>query len=243
MRFKNVEQLIRDGHTPVDTLREVQSSYLDGNVVRPTAYSVAEVSVYFDDLADRICDEINKHDVVVGCVAWFSNEKILRALAKKKDVSFVVTKDDFLRPEECSGWKKDYAIKLRALYEKLPSMDKYVCPRPIDDLGYGSNYLEPVRCVGTLEGIKSLRCHHKFAVFGNWLTVDNVSSISPISVWTGSFNWSQSAYRSLENGVLIRDATIAAAYLQEWVNAVVISEPLDWEHEYVVQPEWRVGES
>jgi hypothetical protein len=221
--------------TAPTTLREAQRRHLGGKVIQPAVSAVADVSVYFDDLAEYICDEIKKHDVVVGCVAWLTHKKILRALAEKKDVSFVVTKDDFLRPEP--GWE-DRPDELRHFYEALPAMDKFACPPPINDLGWGSNHLDPVRCVGTKAGMWSLRCHHKFAVFGHW---EN-DAISPRSVWTGSFNWSNSACKSLENGVLIRNEVVASAYLQEWVNAIVISESLDWEHKYVA-PEWRVGES
>jgi hypothetical protein len=60
------------------------------------------------------------------------------------------------------------------------------------------------------------------------------------AVWTGSFNPTQNATRSLENAVFIRDAEIAAAYGREFEQVVLMSEPLDWESPWVC-PEWRIG--
>ena len=59
-------------------------------------------------------------------------------------------------------------------------------------------------------------------------------------VWTGSYNISQTATKSLENAVVIRDQVIAEAYFNEWSQIMALSEPLDWESEWVA-PEWRIG--
>lgn len=59
-------------------------------------------------------------------------------------------------------------------------------------------------------------------------------------VWTGSYNISQTAAKSLENAVVIRDQVIAQAYFNEWSQIMALSEPLDWESEWVA-PEWRIG--
>lgn len=64
--------------------------------------------------------------------------------------------------------------------------------------------------------------------------------LQPKSVWTGSFNVSENGTRSLENAVIIRDGDVANAYLAEWRTILGISEPLNWESEYV-DPEWRLG--
>jgi phosphatidylserine/phosphatidylglycerophosphate/cardiolipin synthase-like enzyme len=52
-------------------------------------------------------------------------------------------------------------------------------------------------------------CHHKFLV-----TCDGTK---PISVWTGSTNWSQTGLcTQANNGLLIEDPDIAAAFLEQW---------------------------
>jgi hypothetical protein len=62
----------------------------------------------------------------------------------------------------------------------------------------------------------------------------------PATVWTGSFNATVNGTQSLENAVIIADGAIAQAYFDEWCDMIGISEPLDWEHQYVA-PEWRFG--
>ena len=53
-------------------------------------------------------------------------------------------------------------------------------------------------------------------------------------------NMSRNAKRSFENALFIEDAKLARIYYQEWGQIMALSEPLDWEHEWVA-PEWRIG--
>jgi hypothetical protein len=64
--------------------------------------------------------------------------------------------------------------------------------------------------------------------------------LQPYAVWTGSFNWTFNAGNSLENAVVLRDSEIVAAYYNEFQQILALSEPLDWESDYV-EPEWRIG--
>jgi len=69
---------------------------------------------------------------------------------------------------------------------------------------------------------------------------DRESGLEPYAVWTGSFNFTKNAGFSLENAVIMRNPKIVNAYLLEWANVEAISEPLDWENDWVA-PEWRIG--
>ena len=93
--------------------------------------------------------------------------------------------------------------------------------------------------------------HHKFAVFCDikkqmqadderFRSPDARERLVPKAVWTGSYNWTESAERNLENALFIEDVDVANKFLEEWSNVASISEPLNWEHKYVT-PEWRVG--
>lgn len=44
------------------------------------------IEVYFKDIEKHIIEKIRKYDNVVGCVAWLTNENILKELAHKKSV-------------------------------------------------------------------------------------------------------------------------------------------------------------
>ena len=204
----------------------------------------AKVNVYFRDLEQHLIHHIEKAGVVLGCVAWLTSQPILEALAKKDNVSIVVQKEDFLRPDShgTSSGKKD----LHQQYTKLKSE---LCRHHFDNAAYNLSVcrdpsIDPVRCVGNLNsGMAPAhpRMHNKFMIFCKAITSDAGSkSIVPYGVWTGSFNFTWNAGRSLENAVYIEDPIAVQAYFQEFGQILAISEPLDWESEWA-RPDWRLG--
>jgi len=134
----------------------------------------------------------------------------------------------------------------------------------------GDPYSAAIRCCGVFEKMKKAvpRCHHKFVVFcdgeiehheavagtdevcttGLWkgMLVNpgtpayNDIHLKPVSVWTGSFNFTQNAVLSFENAVIISNSGIVRAYTAEFEQVFALSEPLDWKHVYV-EPEYRIG--
>src|ERR1700674_1415082 len=77
-----------------------------------------KVRVFFKNLEDHLIQYIREADIVVGCVAWFTSPRILKALSKVKGVSIVVQKEDFLRPDRnpVDNWRK----WVNDEYDKLP---------------------------------------------------------------------------------------------------------------------------
>lgn len=209
------------------------------------------ISVFFRDLKERLIENIDKADAVVGCVAWLTDIEIVRALASKCS-QIVVQKEDFLRPD---GNMSNAA--LREAYSHLSFLDRESAGPLLGTMSYlAGDYLQVidgVRCVGNHNSEKKPvhpRAHHKFVVFcrieevlrKRYLGADEalLPTLRPYAVWTGSFNFSFNAGRSLENAVLIEDETIAAAFQNEWEQLCAISEPLDWESTWV-EPSWRIG--
>ncbi len=64
--------------------------------------------------------------------------------------------------------------------------------------------------------------------------------ITPYAVWTGSFNFTFNATQSLENALFITNPEVVNAYYKEYGQIAALSEPLDWESDWVA-PEWRIG--
>lgn len=214
--------------------------------------------VVFKNLPHRLCRLIRQYPAVVGCVAWLTHFDILDMLATRESVSLVVQKEDFLRPDigaDYSGWK----ALLRRKYNALPGDERYThvgCV--VSGLSYcGDPTLEAIRCVGNHNADKNPafpRAHHKFLVFGRIVTekgetfttlegkimTHERTVFKPAVVWTGSFNLTQNAARSFENAVILRDPKLVDAFYQEWGQLVALSEPLDWENDWVC-PEWRIG--
>ena len=215
-----------------------------------------KTTVYFRDVESHLIKHIGEADYIVGCVAWLTSFPILNALSKKVGVSIIVQKEDFLRPDLDSSnrWKSD----LRRAYDALPmSLNR-------QDHGFGSTVLynmsvaytpeiQPVRCIGNNNSAKSSafpRAHHKFIVLckdGLQLSERGArdqssewNSFNPYEVWTGSFNFTKNAGQSLENAVVMQDPKIVNAYFHEYAQIAAVSEPLDWERDWVA-PEWRIG--
>ena len=202
------------------------------------------VRVYFRNLEAELCDHIGGADLVVGCVAWLTNERILEALAGVRGgVAIVVQKEDFLRPDLRSGsaWKP----RLRAAYDRLPRVpERHAWPGLLGAMSTCSDpRVQPVRCVGNYNRDRAPafpRMHNKFLVFCRASRQGHDLNIEPFEVWTGSFNLTYNASRSLENAVAISSERIARAYFAEWEQIEAISEPLDWHCEWSA-PQWRIG--
>lgn len=245
----------------MDNLNELQPNndgweqcnyiYQDNSVLE------GDTKVYFRDLKDRLIKHIEEADLIFGCVAWLTDGDILDALKRCPNVSIVVQKEDFLRPDmkPYSNWKE----WLRAKYDALKcGVDR--CRWSLGQLMYvlsvnsWDGTIDPVRCVGNHNSAKSPafpRMHNKFLVFVKLLPSEEEpdedqdpedvgGSIDPYAVWTGSFNFTKNAGHSLENAIYITDKNIVQAYHKEYQQIFAISEPLDWETAWAV-PERRIG--
>lgn len=206
------------------------------------------VSLYLRNLEDHLIDHIKNTHYIFGCVAWLTNPRILTALTECRGVSFIVQKEDFLRPD--MGNQTYWRRKLRRMYHALPTpplrcewQDSH-----ITKLSFcADTTIQSVRCVGNFNQDKHPafpRMHHKFIVFCNNSPKEDRGwewfHVEPFAVWTGSFNFTENSTMSLENAVVIHDPAIAQAYFQEWKQILAISEPLDWTSVWSA-PEWRVG--
>ena len=262
----------------------------DGEPLKNNNTTVGNISCYFRNLEDNLIKHISEADVVVGSVAWLTNEGILEAMKSCKHVSIVVQKEDFLRPDTNMT-----NTKLKILYRALPKhLNRFAFETILSKMSTnGDNSIEPVRCVGNNNRNKytSLpRAHNKFLVFCkiekrpysedeiqeridrhlkdledirrfesestskgiNWrLEMAKISVaafqqqtyyevIRPYAFWTGSFNFTENACKSFENAIYIRDEILAQAYLKEYSQIAALSEPLNWETEWM-SPEWRIG--
>ena len=222
--------------------------------------------VYFKNIEKHLIDHIKDSEVVIGCVAWLTNEQILKALAQKRGVSLILQKEDFLRPD--ISLDRNWTSRLRRLYESLPRTldrrDFYTTVLGGMDDGKIDQLIDPVRCVGNYNASRQSafpRSHHKFVLFCKYIMNCGCKScleykntflnedypvdrdkkrkdhIKPYAVWTGSFNFTKSATLSFENAVVLQDAKIVEAYFQEYSQIAALSEPLDWTATWIA-PQW-----
>lgn len=216
--------------------------------VQNNSTRAGNVEVYFRDLESALVEKIQTHDVSLGCVAWLTSAPILKALSQV-DAQIVVQKEDFLRPD-IGADPKSWGVWLRRMYGQISlDYDRYIFPY-LGKFSYcGDPEIEGVRCVGNHNRDKHPafpRMHNKFMVFADKVeaAVDDYGgthyTLEPKAVWTGSFNFTKNAGRSLENAVVITEPAIVQAYYQEYQQIAAMSEPLNWKT-YWSAPEWRLG--
>lgn len=214
----------------------------DGDLSPQRDFSVnnvtADVSIFFKDIEAELLLFIEKYDYIVGCVAWLSNDVILKALADKLGVCIIVQKEDFIRSDY--GQRSERKKKgIFQLYSNLPCFDAEDDLFPEGSMKFAAR-LDAVLCVGmkNVDHKPSFpRCHHKFIV-GCTRASEYSGVLCPQEVWTGSFNFSRAATLSFENAVRIHDKECAAAYFQEFCQIASLAEPLDWADDKL-NPYWR----
>jgi hypothetical protein len=186
---------------------------------------------------------------IFGCIAWLTSFPVLKALGECKNVSIMVQKEDFLRPDlntqNFPAWKTD----LWHLYHDIScDIERHQFLPPMGNLSVAHDpVVDGIRCIGNYNADKRPafpRAHHKFLVFCKVLSDDYSSTYTPVGLWTGSFNITKNSTQSFENALYFADSSgsnpIIQAYLQEHHQLFGLSEPLDWENEWTT-PEFRIG--
>lgn len=220
-----------------------------------------DIQIFFRDIKKYLIKEIEKANSIIGCIAWLTDPDILQALSKRPNVCIIVQKEDFLRPDigltevYNKDWRKKWNEKLREMYNGLHcNLERSTFSNILSSVTTNQSItlIEPIRCVGNYNKTKRPafpRMHNKFLIFAKYKDNNPPNSygydtskvkITPYAVWTGSFNLTKNAGKSLENALLIKDPKIVNAYFQEFGQICAMSEPLDWKHEWIA-PQWRIG--
>jgi len=221
-------------------------NFSDSFVDNSASSTSAGITVYFRDIEQKLLEHIYEADAVFGAVAWLTSYSILDALAEKDNVSIVVQKEDFLRPD--MGSKTNFKTMLRQKYNALKcNLDRYSFGNILSQVSVCSDpSIEPVRCVGNHNKDKKPafpRMHNKFLIFAKVKPNsegNGFETIIPYGIWTGSFNLTKNATASLENALYITDKDVVQAYFQEYGQIAAMSEELDWSSDWAA-PEWRIG--
>jgi hypothetical protein len=109
--------------------------------------------------------------------------------------------------------------KQRNLYQSLSGVSNYVA-----DASWASCIeIQPIRLSGKpkTKDRSNPRMHHKFVLFGN----DKPAHPKQLFdlLWTGSYNFTANATKSLENGLFVRSIDVVDAYFMEWRQVLLSS--------------------
>lgn len=228
----NLIQLKNDGNYPNINLKD-NSIFMNN------------FSIIFRNHKQILLEKIKNYNLILGCVAWVTDLDILKALSLIKNVCLVIQKEDFLR-SDYNDYKKDWANILKKHYNDLKcELGTYDMLGLFKKLNVCNNFkIEPIRSVGNYNNsnnIISPKMHNKFLIFGNNIkTEEKENNISFDSIWTGSYNLTETSYNSLENSLIIKHKETVEAYYNEFCQIYAISEELDWRHVWVA-PEFRIG--
>lgn len=199
-----------------------------------------EIEVYFKNIEKTIIEKIKKYKNVIGCIAWLTNENILRELSKKEKVLIVVQEEDFLRPDtNYDGDKKKWKKKIFDLYKKLEKGS-------IESSCWGVNYASAdtietgIRRFGLINEKKLPafpRMHNKFILCYNELEYKLNKKGEYVlkndgEVLSGSYNYTENSNNSLENILCVKDMKIIEGYFKQFVEILTMSMPLDWEGDW-----------
>lgn len=187
------------------------------------------VELYTNNIQYHNAECIREHGkhMILGCIAWFSNEEMLTAIAETtRRCLFVVNDEDY------SSWT---AVLRR--YERLPAFEKplhevfsHLKDNPLNALDRDSKgrklnkcSFSPVRAYGNsilpgsgTSNSNSSLMHNKYMIFFKQIVQGGKYVDIPYAVLTGSFNATKNATQNLENSVFIEDDAIAARYLADF---------------------------
>jgi hypothetical protein len=192
------------------------------------ALAAAACSVFFDDLIGTLVNTIARlaaGRIVVGCVAWLSEPRILAALARHcRAVLLLVNDEDYAtwgRARGSAPLAEQYSalpaprVPLAVLFADTPASPLAALP--------GADYAAVRTC-----GTRGTLMHSKYLVFLDAASETGPAGPAgrPAAVWTGSMNFTRRSARNQENALLIECPDAAEAYFHDFANSFLVSRPI-----------------
>lgn len=186
--------------------------------------TTAKVECYFRDLQKVLLNEIDKADIVLGCVAWISDPLILESLTKRPTALILDSRVNRMGKKLQDLYSQLQDTDKEPIYQMLKEglgSERYLCYTDLEDNPVPKAYAEDWNFECGLYAVDGFYryMHHKFLIM--------IKEIQPCTkcgrrkyqptVWTGSFNFTKNASKGLENAVIIRDDYISASYLCEFL--------------------------
>lgn len=184
----------------------------------------AEVECHFRNLQQVLLSEIEKADIVLGCVAWISDPLILESLTRRSTALILDSKVNRMGKKLTDLYSQLQHTDKQPIYDMLVSgfgSEKYLCYTDLDNKPVPKAYVEDWNFESGLYAVDGFYryMHHKFLVMIKYDSVCHTCGRKKYTptVWTGSFNFTKNASKGLENAVVIRDNRISASYLCEFL--------------------------
>lgn len=186
-----------------------------------------DVQIRFNNLESFVVSHIQQSTAVIGCMNWLTSKKIINALANLSGgVSIIIDKCSI---HESTPEYKTAFHSLKPLKFKIMNLDEqYVFGShyELESMSPNTVNSDAVRVFGTTHKRYNTRVlmHHKFMIFCS-LSDDGV--ITPTSVITGSYNFTENGGYCRENLIHLTGDQYTSGYFGEWRGCFLLSENID----------------
>lgn len=188
--------------------------------------NVKQVSAFVGDLEThliRMIETYGNNSILVGCVAWLSNPRIIEAMKTHcREVLLLVNDENY------ATWGNG---KNAELYQRLPHIThslRELFGHLNTPLGqFDTKNYDPVRCI---RNTGDALMHSKYIIFFKPMAFETeygfIYRDIPAAVWTGSMNYTIKASRNQENAVFIESELIARFFFHDFACSFLTSAPI-----------------
>jgi len=185
--------------------------------------SDAEVECHFRNIEEVLLKELSQSHIVLGCVAWITSHTVLKSLSERPCCLIL----DGKTPKMNKPLTGLYAALEEAPKEKIyhflkqgKGWEDYFCYSDAEGNPKSDQIYRDWNFESGLYAVDGYRfMHHKFLLLikedGSCTNCGRTKYLP--TVWTGSYNLTKNARKGLENAVIIRNKTVAASYLCEFL--------------------------
>lgn len=191
--------------------------------------------VYFKDIREVLLQHLSKCSYVVGCIAWITDFGVIDAISKLKGATIIVQAESMFKIKTREGFKTNLKRRYQQIKQfpwatfakaaHLPHFQKLwtemkTTPALQEQLWttLGQDPMA-VRTCGQVQKAghegqnpeEPSMMHHKYLIFLD-------ANAKAVAVWTGSFNFTKNASKSLENIQIVYNQQVADSYLRNFLS-------------------------
>lgn len=214
---------VSDEETGEDYEFRKEPPFVDASDVRVAMFT-RHIGHYLAEMLKKEGEVLNEHDAdlyVVGTVAWATDEEVMTALARTTHGTCLVVNKE--------RWLREWTFRaLKPIPLSLLFLSQNILPP-----SYSTDWTRAAWCAGAINVENNMqfpRMHRKDLVFcsrkrprGDALS----HPLEPYAVWSGSYNLTRTARRSVETASLMWSNALATHAYRQFLDVLAHSEPLD----------------
>lgn len=198
------------------------------------------LAVHFKNIREVLFYHLAHCSYVIGCVAWITDFSVINAMSQLKGATLIVQAESMFKIKTRDSFKTNLKRKYQTIKQfpwatfakatRMPHFqslwEEMKTTGEIQEQLWTTLGQDPmaIRTCGQIQRAghegqnpdEPSMMHHKYLVFMD----DNGKTLA---VWTGSFNFTKNASKSLENVQIIYNKKVADAYLRNFLSLLPTS--------------------